>query len=145
MQMYFRKFSRNNTYVSIPGKLSQIQLHEWLFSNPCGKVLIIFGISWSLDLRVQHIYIYLFVVPTTCLQRREYFYLCCITKFWRQEGEFLFLGEYPRTQQPNPGEDMGEVPKISSNGFFLRWGSAQTSILTNHINGLLNNKKMHPT
>ena len=34
----------------------QINLHAWLFSNPCGKVLIIVGISWSLDLRVQHMF-----------------------------------------------------------------------------------------
>ena len=47
--------SRNNTYVSVPGKLSDIHLHAWLFSNPRGKVLIIVGISWSPDLRVQHI------------------------------------------------------------------------------------------
>ena len=40
-------------YVSIPGELSKIHLHAWLFSNPCGKVLIIVGISWSPDLRVQ--------------------------------------------------------------------------------------------
>ena len=46
--------SRNNAYVSIPGKLSEINLQAWLFSNPCGKVLIIVVISWSLDLRVQH-------------------------------------------------------------------------------------------
>ena len=43
-------------YVGILGKLSEIHLHAWLFSNPCGKVLIIVGISWSPDLRVQHIY-----------------------------------------------------------------------------------------
>ena len=42
-------------YVSIPGKLTEIHLHAWLFSNSCGKVIIIFGISWSPDLRVQHI------------------------------------------------------------------------------------------
>ena len=41
-------------YVSIPGKMSEINLHAWWFSNPCGKVLIIVGISWSPDLRVQH-------------------------------------------------------------------------------------------
>ena len=40
-------------YVSFPGKLSEIHLNAWLFSNPCGKVLIIVGILWSLDLRVQ--------------------------------------------------------------------------------------------
>ena len=56
MQMEFRQFSWNNTFVSIPGKLSEIHLHAWLFSNPCGKVLIIVGISWSPDLRVQHNY-----------------------------------------------------------------------------------------
>ena len=37
--------------------LKEIHLHLWLFSNPCGKVLIIVGISWSPDLRVQHILI----------------------------------------------------------------------------------------
>ena len=48
--------------VSIPGKLSELHLHAWLFSNPCGKVLIFVGISWSPDLRVQHIHhnIYVF-------------------------------------------------------------------------------------
>ena len=40
-------------YVSILGKLTKIHLHAWLFSNLCGKVLIIVGISWSPDLRVQ--------------------------------------------------------------------------------------------
>ena len=53
MQMDFRQFSRNNMYVTIPRKLSVIHLHAWLISNPCGKVLIIVGISWSPDLRVQ--------------------------------------------------------------------------------------------
>ena len=67
--MGFIQFSRNNKYVSIPGKLSEIHLHAWLLSNPCGKVLIIDGISWSPDLRVQHIenghkfhYVYLCLV-----------------------------------------------------------------------------------
>ena len=54
MQIDFRQFSRNNTYVSISGKLSEIDLHAWWFSNPCAKVIIIVGISWSPDLRVQH-------------------------------------------------------------------------------------------
>ena len=54
--MVFWQFSRNNTYVSIPGKLSEVHLYAWLFSNPCGKVLITVGISWSPDLRVQRIY-----------------------------------------------------------------------------------------
>ena len=53
MQMDFRQFSRNNKYVSIPGKLSEIHLYAQLFSNSCGKVLIIVGIPWSPDLRVQ--------------------------------------------------------------------------------------------
>ena len=52
--MVFCQFSRHNTYLSIPGKLSEVHLHAWLFSNPCGKVLITVGISWSPDLRVQH-------------------------------------------------------------------------------------------
>ena len=47
------QFSRNNMYVRIPEKLSEIHLHAWLFSNPCGKVQITVGISWSPDLRVQ--------------------------------------------------------------------------------------------
>ena len=55
MQMDFRQSYRNITYISIPEKLSEIHLHTWLLSNPCGKVLIIVGISWSPDLRVQHI------------------------------------------------------------------------------------------
>ena len=45
IQMDFEKKSRNNRYVIIPGKLSEIHLHARLFSNPCGKVLIIVGIS----------------------------------------------------------------------------------------------------
>ena len=52
--MVFWEFSRNNTCVSIPAKLSEGHLHAWLLSNPCGKVLIIVEISWSPDLRVQH-------------------------------------------------------------------------------------------
>ena len=44
MQMDFRQFSRNNTCVSLPGKLLEIYLHAWLFSNLCGKVPIIVGI-----------------------------------------------------------------------------------------------------
>ena len=55
MQMDFRQFSRNNMFVSILGKLSEIHLHAWLFANPCKKVLIIVAISWSSDLRAQHI------------------------------------------------------------------------------------------
>ena len=46
MQMDFRKFSRNNMYVGIPGKLSEVHLHACLFSNPCRKVLVIVGISY---------------------------------------------------------------------------------------------------
>ena len=42
-------------YVSIAGKLSEIYLHSWLFSNLCEKVFIIVGISWSPYLRVQHV------------------------------------------------------------------------------------------
>ena len=41
--------------LSIPAKLLVVHLHSWLFSNPCGKVLIIVEISWSPDQRVQHI------------------------------------------------------------------------------------------
>ena len=90
MQIDFWQFSKNADRRIIPGKLSKIYLHAWLFSNPCGKVLfllksyhglennhackwasdnlhawlfsnpcgqvlIIVGISWSPDLRVQHI------------------------------------------------------------------------------------------
>ena len=54
MQMDLRQFSRNNTYVSIPGKLSEILLHAWMFSNPYEQVIIIVGLSWNPDLRVQH-------------------------------------------------------------------------------------------
>ena len=53
MQMDFMQFSRNNTYASIPGKLSEIHVHAWLFSNPYGNVLFFVGISWTPDLRVQ--------------------------------------------------------------------------------------------
>ena len=60
MQMDFWQFSRNNMYVSIPGKLSEMHLHAWLFSNPCGKVLIIVGISLIPDLRVQHTIIFIY-------------------------------------------------------------------------------------
>ena len=42
----------------IPVKLSEIHLHSWLFSNSQGKVLFIVGISFSPDLRVQHINLY---------------------------------------------------------------------------------------
>ena len=65
MQMGFKQFSRNNMYVSIPGKFSEIHLHAWLFSNPSEKVLIIVGISCSPDLRVQQ---YHFVYPKKKLQ-----------------------------------------------------------------------------
>ena len=54
--MVFGQFSRKNTYVSITWKLSQVHLHTWLFSNSCGNVLIIVGISWSPHLVVQNIY-----------------------------------------------------------------------------------------
>ena len=53
MEIDLRQFSRNNTYVNIPGKLSETHLHVWLFSNSCAEVLIITAISWILDLRVQ--------------------------------------------------------------------------------------------
>ena len=53
-------------FVSILGKLSEIHLHAWFFSNPYGKVLIIVGISWSPDLRVQHIYIFLSPLNAPC-------------------------------------------------------------------------------
>ena len=39
MKMIFLQLSRNNTYVSIPEKLSETHLHAWLFSNPRGKIL----------------------------------------------------------------------------------------------------------
>ena len=39
MQMDFRQFFRNDMFVSISEKLSEIHLHAQLFSNPCGKVL----------------------------------------------------------------------------------------------------------
>ena len=57
IKMDFRRFSRNNRYVSIPGKLSENHLNAWLFSNPRGKVQINVGISCSPDLRVQLKYI----------------------------------------------------------------------------------------
>ena len=53
-------------YVNIPGKLSEIHLHAWLFSNPCGKVLIIIAISWSPDLRVQHKLLYVWGAKAQC-------------------------------------------------------------------------------
>ena len=57
MQMDFWQFSSNADKCVLPGKLSEINLHAWLFSNPWGKVLIIVGISCSPDLRVQHIWV----------------------------------------------------------------------------------------
>ena len=53
IQMDFWHLSRNNTYVSIPGKLLDIHLLAWLFSNPWGKVLFLLqsmGQIYSLDL-----------------------------------------------------------------------------------------------
>ena len=41
MQMDFWQFSRNADIHIIPGKLSKIHLHAWLFSNLCGKVLFL--------------------------------------------------------------------------------------------------------
>ena len=52
-QMDFLQFSRKNMYGSLPEKLSEIHLRAQLFSNSCGKVIIMVGISWSLDLRVK--------------------------------------------------------------------------------------------
>ena len=37
--MDFWHFSRNAYIYIIPGKLSENNLHAWLFSNPCGQVL----------------------------------------------------------------------------------------------------------
>ena len=42
MEKDFWQFARNNTYVSIPGKLSEILLHAWLFSNLWGKIIFLF-------------------------------------------------------------------------------------------------------
>ena len=72
MQTDFRKFSRNITYVSILGKLSEIHLHAWFFSNPCGKVLIIIGISWSPDLRVQHKCLKIQILVTFVLKNNKF-------------------------------------------------------------------------
>ena len=58
IQMDFLQLSRNADICVIPGKLSEIHLHAWWFSNPQGKVLIIVGISCSPDLRVQRIHLY---------------------------------------------------------------------------------------
>ena len=41
MQIYFWQVSRNADICVIPGKLSAIHLHIWLFSHPQGKVLFI--------------------------------------------------------------------------------------------------------
>ena len=49
----FDKKRSRNWLVTTPGKLSEIHLHKWLFTNPCGNVLIVVGISWSPDLRVE--------------------------------------------------------------------------------------------
>ena len=40
IQMDFWQFSRNADICVIPGKLSEIHLHAWVFSHPRGKVLI---------------------------------------------------------------------------------------------------------
>ena len=45
IQMDFWQFSRNADICVIPGKLSEIHLHAWVFYNPREKVLIIVGIS----------------------------------------------------------------------------------------------------
>ena len=42
MQMNLGHFSRNADIHIIPGKLSKINVHAWLFSNPRGKVLFLF-------------------------------------------------------------------------------------------------------
>ena len=42
VQMDFCKFSRNNRYISNPGKLSKIHWHAWLFTSPWGKVIFLF-------------------------------------------------------------------------------------------------------
>ena len=52
-QIDIRQFFGNADICVNLGKLSEIHLHVWLFSNPRGKVLIIVGISCSPDLRVQ--------------------------------------------------------------------------------------------
>ena len=49
-----KTFSRTADISVITGKLLEIHLHAWLFSNPRGKFLIIDGISCTPDLRVQH-------------------------------------------------------------------------------------------
>ena len=63
-------------YVSITGKVSEIHLHAWLFSNSCGKVLNIVAISWSLDLRVTHtlkfLYLDLFNNTRFCTYRSHF-------------------------------------------------------------------------
>ena len=41
MLMDFWQFSRNNTYVDIPGQFSEIHLHAWWFSNPLGNVFFL--------------------------------------------------------------------------------------------------------
>ena len=57
--------------------MSEVHLHAWLFFNPCGKVLIIVGILWSPDLRVQHIYIdiyiFIFIFPIILDNYKENF------------------------------------------------------------------------
>ena len=55
MQQDFLQFSRSADICDIPGKLSETYLHARLFSNPPGKVILIVGILFSPDLRVQHI------------------------------------------------------------------------------------------
>ena len=52
----FLTIFKNADICVIPGKLAEIHLHEWLFSNPQGKVLTNVEISCSPDLRVQPIY-----------------------------------------------------------------------------------------
>ena len=48
MQMDFWQLSRNSTYVSIPGKLSEIHLYLLLLSNPGEKVLKSIQSRWQI-------------------------------------------------------------------------------------------------
>ena len=64
MQMDLRQFSRNNVYVGIPGKLSEVHLHACLFSNPCRKVLVIVGISY---VNMKQMGLFFLVVELQCI------------------------------------------------------------------------------
>ena len=51
--VFWKWISINANICGITGKVSESHLHVWLLFNPRGKVLVIVGFSFYLDLRVQ--------------------------------------------------------------------------------------------